>query len=350
VEVRSSLSSSAARRPRVSVYIPTRNRAGYLAQCISAILRQTLEDFELIVSDNASTDNTTEIVAGFDDARLRYYRLPEDIGLMANFNRCVGLARAPYLVCTADDEQLYPDHLQRCVEVLEAHPDVGIVHTAFDIVGPAGEIVAAGVDWTGGPKEDRIESGEEFVLAALASWSRVAASTAVMRTAALPDPLFAYDDYPPADFGLWLKMCLEWHIAFVATPLAAYRIHRGTHSAVHGTYTPGGYIDTVEHLLKGEEIKLRLLDREGHRFADRRALRRAALRWTRHALVNRAARLSQPECRFLPTARVLASSVRVRPSLLIEPQAWRLLTTRALGRRTVAWLKGVRARLTEAEA
>lgn len=58
-------------------------------------------------------------------------------------------------------------------------------------------------------------------------------------------------------------------------------------------------------------------------------------------LVNRAARLSEPECRFLPTARVLASSVRVRPSLLVQPQAWRLLTTRALGRRPVGLLRGI---------
>jgi glycosyltransferase involved in cell wall biosynthesis len=344
------VSSSGARRPRVSVYIPTRNRAGYLAQAIPAVLAQTFTDLELIVSDNASTDETPDVVAGFADPRLTYIRQPEDSGMMVNSNRCLGFARAPYLVCTADDERLYPDHLRRCVDVLDAHPRIGMVHTAFDVVGPTGEPIAEGVDWTGGAHEDNIESGETFIRRALASWSRVAASTAVMRVSALPDPLFAYEDYPPADFALWLRMGLEWDMAFIATPLAAYRIHAGSHSALHGTYTPGGYIDTIPHLLKGEQIKLQLLDRERDRYPDRRTLRRAARRWTRYALVNRAARLSEPERRFLPTARVLAASVRVRPSLLIEPKAWRLLLTRALGRHAVHWLKGVRSRLTETAA
>jgi len=323
------------------VFIPTRNRAGYLVQAMAAILGQSFEDIELIVSDNASTDETPEVVASFADPRVRYLRNSEDIGMMANSNRCVGLARAPYLVCTADDEQLYPDHLRRCVEVLDANPRVGMVHTGFDVVGPGGETIAERVDWMGGPPQDRIEAGEEFIRAALASWSRVAASTALMRVDSLPDPLFAYDEYPPADFGLWLKVALEWEIAFLAEPLAAYRVHPGSHSALFGTYTPGGYVDSIDHLLKGEEIKLKLLAASNGRFPDTAALRRTALRYTRLALVNRAARLSEPACRFLPTARELAASVRRRPRLVLEPKAWRLLATRALGRRAVEFLKGV---------
>ena len=112
---------------------PDRNRAGYLAQSMAAILGQSFEDIELIVSDNASSDETPDVVASFGDPRVRYLRNSADIGMMANSNRCVGLARAPYLVCTADDEQLYPDHLRRCVEVLDANPRVGMVHTAFDV-------------------------------------------------------------------------------------------------------------------------------------------------------------------------------------------------------------------------
>jgi len=322
------------------VYIPTRNRAGYLAQSMAAILGQSFDDFELIVSDNASTDETPEVVASFADPRVRYLRLSEDIGMMANSNRCIGLARAPYLVCTADDEQLYPDHLRRSVEVLDANPQVGMVHTGFDVVGPGGETIAENVDWTGGPPQDRIETGEEFIRAALGSWSRVAASTALMRVSALPDPLFAYDEYPPADFGLWLKVALEWEMAFLAGPLAAYRVHPGSHSALFGTYMPGGYVDTVELVLKGEEIKLNLLNGASARLPDAPALRKAALRYTRLALVNRAARLGEPECRFLPTARELAASARRRPRLVLEPKAWRLLLTRALGRRAIAFLKG----------
>jgi hypothetical protein len=336
--------------PRVSVYVPTRNRAAYLSQAIESVLGQTFRDLELVVSDNASTDATAETVRGFDDERLSYLRRPTDLGLLGNFNACTAATQAPYLLVLADDEQLYPDHLARCVDVLDANPQVGMVHTAFDVVGPDGELVAADASWVDGPPVDRVEPGAEFARASIRSWSRVAASTALMRVAALPSPVFAPEDFPPADFGLWLRMAREWDIAFVGETLAAYRIHPSSHSAAYGTYTPGGYVDTIEHLLKGEEVKLRLLGQAPHAFPDRRALIRAARHWTRFALVNRAARLSEPECRLGPTVRHLLPTMRARPSVAVDWRTWRLLVGRALGRRAVARLKGAGRRPEETAA
>ena len=336
---RTEAEAASPHRPRVSVYIPTRNRAAYLRQSIESVLAQTYADFRLVVSDNASTDETADVVASFRDERLRYDRLPEDIGLLGNFNRCLDDADTEYVLELADDEILYPAHLAESVAMLDANASAGIVHSAFDIIGPEGDVVFHAVDWTG-LQGDVVEPGDEFIRKCISSWSRIAASTALIRTAALPPVRFDPADFPPTDFGLWLRMALDWDVAFLGSrPLAGYRIHPGSHSAVYGTYTPTGYIDTPEHVAKGHEIKIRFLDRFGDRFPDARELRSVASRSLRETLVNHAARRTLPERRVGATVRALAEAARIDRRVMLAPSAWRLLLASLLGRRTVEALK-----------
>ena len=105
----------------------------------------------------------------------------------------------------------------------------------------------------------------------------------------------------------------------------------------------GGYVDSIDHLLKGEEIKLKLLASSGERFPDATALRKTALRYTRLALVNRAARLSEPECRFCRLGASLPPRRAGGHGSCSSRRPERLLLTRAIGRRAVAFLKGARA-------
>ena len=67
-------------KPAVSVVIPTYNRANTLQRCINSVLQQTFSDFELIVIDDASKDNTAEVLASFDDTRIRYIKLEQNVG------------------------------------------------------------------------------------------------------------------------------------------------------------------------------------------------------------------------------------------------------------------------------
>ena len=81
--------------PRVTVFIPTYNRARLLPEAIESVLAQTYDDFRLEVSDNASDDATPEVVASFDDPRLEYVRQPENLGLLGNHNWFLAAARTP---------------------------------------------------------------------------------------------------------------------------------------------------------------------------------------------------------------------------------------------------------------
>ena len=98
---------------RISVAIPVYNGEKYLGAAIGSILAQTFHHFELIISDNASTDRTAAICREFAarDARIRYHRQPRNFGAAANFNRSHELATGEYFKWAAHDDLLEPEYL-----------------------------------------------------------------------------------------------------------------------------------------------------------------------------------------------------------------------------------------------
>ena len=116
--------------PRVTIGIPVYNGERYIGGAVEAFIAQTFGDIEIIVADNCSTDGTPEIVAALAarDARVRYVRHPENVGAPGNYNSLVALARAPYFRWAASDDLAGPTAIERCVEVLDEHPDVVLAY------------------------------------------------------------------------------------------------------------------------------------------------------------------------------------------------------------------------------
>ncbi len=118
--------------PRISILIPTYNRARYLADALESALAQDYPNYEVVVSDNASTDGTAEVVARYlADPRLRYYRNPENLGIGANWTKLLyDYARGDYGKCLPDDDYLVdPKHLQKAMAIIRRH-GVRIVFSA----------------------------------------------------------------------------------------------------------------------------------------------------------------------------------------------------------------------------
>ena len=126
---------------KVTVGIPTFNRAGWLSESIESVLAQTFADFRLIVSDNASDDGTPEVVRSFDDDRIHDVRSQRNVGSIGNFNRLIALAETEFLVLLPDDDVLYPGHLAAAVDVLERFDAVGVVHSAFEFIDAQSRVV-----------------------------------------------------------------------------------------------------------------------------------------------------------------------------------------------------------------
>jgi glycosyltransferase involved in cell wall biosynthesis len=119
-------SRPAGRAPRVSIGLPVHNGARYLEAALDSLLAQTFTDFELIISDNASTDETPAICRAYAarDGRIRYSRLNRNTGGLANHNRVVELAVGEYFTWGSHDDLRAPEHLARCVEELDRDPEV----------------------------------------------------------------------------------------------------------------------------------------------------------------------------------------------------------------------------------
>jgi glycosyltransferase involved in cell wall biosynthesis len=124
-----------------SVGLPVYNGAAYLAEALEALLAQELDEFELIVSDNASTDDTESICRSFAarDPRVRYIRHPVNRGLVWNHRYVLDRATGRYFAWANHDDRHDPAYLARCVAVMEADPDVVYVTGQTVIIDQAGQ-------------------------------------------------------------------------------------------------------------------------------------------------------------------------------------------------------------------
>lgn len=114
----------------VSVGLPVYNGARHVERAIRAVLRQTLTDIELVISDNASTDATDTICRRLadEDQRIRYFRNQTNLGAAANFNKVFRESRAPFFKWLGHDDFLDPKALEKALAVLEGNPEVSIVY------------------------------------------------------------------------------------------------------------------------------------------------------------------------------------------------------------------------------
>jgi glycosyltransferase involved in cell wall biosynthesis len=127
--------------PKVSIGLPVYNGEKYLHSALASILQQDYGDFELIISDNASTDTTQEICQEYaaKDSRIRYYRNETNTGASKNYNRVFNLSRGQYFKWASHDDEVYPTLLRRCVEIFESSAsDTVLVFSKAEIIDEAG--------------------------------------------------------------------------------------------------------------------------------------------------------------------------------------------------------------------
>ena len=118
------LSGTRPTKPSVSIGLPVYNGEPFVERAINAVLAQTYSDFELVISDNGSTDRTEEICREFAgrDARVKYVRAERNQGAIWNFNRVFELSQGEYFKWAAADDVFLPTFLEKCAQVLDDNP------------------------------------------------------------------------------------------------------------------------------------------------------------------------------------------------------------------------------------
>jgi glycosyltransferase involved in cell wall biosynthesis len=129
--------------PRLSVGLPVYNGQTYLCEALDALLGQSFEDFELVISDNASTDATEEICRDYarNDSRIRYIRQPHNLGMAPNHNVVLQESRGKYFKWVSHDDLYGQDLFARCVEALEERPDIVLCHSDMAYIDESGNLL-----------------------------------------------------------------------------------------------------------------------------------------------------------------------------------------------------------------
>lgn len=312
-------------RPAVTVLLPTYNRAPLLREAIASVLAQTRTDFILLVSDNASTDETPATVASFDDERIVSVRRPVNLGMCGNFNAALAQVTTPYAAILLDDDLWESTFLERTLALLDAEPGVGLVHTAFRVIDRAGRVLVASMDWHEGGGRTGVRPGRELIADLLGQDSPVMASSTVLRTRAVPSQGWDERDVQAEDMGLLLRLALDWHVAFIAEPLAAFRMHPGSLSVAAGEVIGPGTFPGFRQISQRQKAKERFLDEQAdrlHEIAYWRA--RIATKARTDALGTVWARTHRSR-RPRETFGALRQAHAEVPGLPLDLRAWRLL-------------------------
>jgi len=137
--------------PKVSIGLPVFNGEEYLSSTLDRLLAQTYGDFEIVISDNASTDATATICADYccRDKRVRYYRNNANIGAARNFNRTFEISRGTYFAWAAYDDVHESHFLEQCVQTLDDDPNVVLSHSAVGFIDGTGAPVRFQDETTG---------------------------------------------------------------------------------------------------------------------------------------------------------------------------------------------------------
>lgn len=210
--------------PEVSVVIPTYNSAPLLKTALQSVFDQTYQNFEVIVINNFSTDNTVDVVDSFDDERVRLINFNNEGVIGKSRNIGIWESKGEWIAFLDSDDLWYPDKLERCVEAFRGHPEAILVaHKLRNIRGE--EVI--GVNELGYVSENMYES-------LLFHGSRFATSSVVVKRRVLEE-IGGFSERPDfvgvEDYDLWLKVSKLGRFYFVDSVLGDYMIHDANFSS-----------------------------------------------------------------------------------------------------------------------
>lgn len=210
-------------KPTVTFVVPCYRLAHLLPECVNSILSQTYGDFELLIMDDCSPDDTPSVAASWRDARVKHVRNETNLGHLRNYNRGIALARGEYIwLISADDWLRTPHILERYVRAMKKNPRVG--YTCCPGVkleeGKAPEIENQVA------RDDTLLAGRRFLRRLLKHGNCVTAASGMVRRDCYERLGVFPEDMPYAgDWFLWCLFALHYDVAFFAEPMVTYRRH-----------------------------------------------------------------------------------------------------------------------------
>ena len=206
--------------PTVSVIMASYNHEKYVGQAVQSVLDQTYQDFELVITDDGSSDNTADEIAKFNDPRIRLFRFPENRGQFVATNNCLRNACGKYVAVLNSDDVFLPSKLERQIRFLDEHAEVGAVFSLVRIIDEQGRILRGKKTFLS-ENMSRFEWLNRFFY----KGNRLCHPSVMVRRQC-HEVIGGYDErYAQlADYDLWIRLCMRYELHITPDELVAFRL------------------------------------------------------------------------------------------------------------------------------
>ncbi len=209
--------------PKVSFIVPCYNLAHLLSECVASVLCQSFTDFEVLIMDDCSPDNTPEVARSFADSRVIYVRNKQNLRHLANYNKGIRLSHGEYIWLISADDRLRSIHaLQQYVTLMDEHPEVGFAFSSA--MGLRNGVETDLVKWAYNGPHDTVFKGHEF-LERLLHGNCVTSPSGMVRRVCYGNGGFPLDLPYAGDWYLWCLFSLQRDVAYFSEPMVNYREH-----------------------------------------------------------------------------------------------------------------------------
>ncbi|MGI6745549.1 MAG: putative teichuronic acid biosynthesis glycosyltransferase TuaG [Firmicutes bacterium ADurb.Bin300] len=233
---------------KISVVMPAYNAESFIEDAVNSVLAQTFEDYELIIIDDCSGDNTYEMIEGFarKDSRIRVYRNEKNSGVSFTRNFGISVARYKWIAFLDSDDMWRPKKLEKQLELLKEHPNAIITYTGSSFI-----------DFEGTPFSYNLPAVPVITYKELLKHNLLSCSSVMVKKDVIKRIKMAHDKMHE-DYSAWLQILREYEYAFgINEPLLVYRISKNSKSAnriksarmIYNSYRYVGYNFIIAALL-----------------------------------------------------------------------------------------------------
>ena len=248
-------------KPLVTVTIPMYNNERYIAETIGSVLAQTMDDFELLVYDDHSTDNSLEIARSFSDPRVTVFASERNLGPEGNWNRAIGDARGRYVKLLCADDLLFPECLEKQVAAFElaGAEGVSLVSSQRTIIDPEGKVLIKKVNFIDGGLKTPTETVRKMVRLGT---NIIGEPVCGLYPAELIASTSGYSARIPytIDLDFWMQLLRLGNLWMIDEPLCAFRISNLSWSSRIGEMRHEQFLAFMEEVARDDFFQINELD------------------------------------------------------------------------------------------
>lgn len=206
--------------PKITVLLPVYNSEGYIKQAIESILHQTLANFEFLIIDDGSTDNSMAVIKSIQDKRIKILQNEKNIGLIQTLNIGLRSASGQYIARMDQDDISMPDRLLKQSKFLDSHPDVAVCGCWVKNFGSNQGF-------------GKLPSDAEEIAIMLLFENAIAHPASMIRKSAIHGISYRDEYIHAEDYDLWARLSLSWRLYNIPEILLKYRVHKQQISQVN---------------------------------------------------------------------------------------------------------------------